>query len=210
MTLGELKVACIKLMFDNDSIDVDPSNISNNAEYTMRTVNIVESINRALFRVANVGKLPKKTFTLDNTIQKDEKYIRRYNLDTIKIDGFDNDCLYVEGIVYQNVYKYTPNVDIIIEGNNTLVLPAIDEGKYIITYSPNHRSIPIYEDDETKLDIPDYILNIVPFYVKGDLFEDDDAEVAIMATNKFERYLSELNIGSENRQAYIQNAYKIR
>lgn len=210
MTLGELKVSCIKLMFDNDSVDIDPSTVSNNTEYNMRTVNIVESINRALHRVANAGKLPKKTLIIDSTIQNNEKYIRRYNLDTIKVDDFDNDCLYVDNIVYQHTYKYSPNVDIIIEGNNTLVLPAINEGKYIITYSPSHKSISIYEDDNTKLDIPDYILNIVPFYVKGDLFEDDDAEVAIMATNKFERYLSELSVGSENRQAYIQNAYKIR
>jgi hypothetical protein len=57
--LGELKLECLKVMFDIE-YDITPEEMTANDEYATRLTNIMGSINRALARIDAVNKLAIK------------------------------------------------------------------------------------------------------------------------------------------------------
>lgn len=209
MTLGELKTACIKLMFDNDVAVVDPDTISEDADYTARTVNIVESINRAISEIAKAEQLPKKTVTLTTTDGTIGTYYTRYDLDTIVISGFTNDVMKVKKVTYEYEADYDTNVSIRTEGNNILVLPLLEQGVYIVTYCPTYATRFTYDTADTTVitDIADDLLDIIPYFVKGDLYEEENPQQALLATNKFHSYLANRTIENNQKVTRVINVY---
>lgn len=252
-TKGELIVACIKLMFDNDEQELDPTTISENADYHARTMNIIESINRAMLEIANNEKLPKKTIELSCVEGDIGNYYVRYKLDTLVKEGFSNDILKVKSIAYEKDNIYKNLTDYTEEGHNVFLLPKLAEiskyanlssfpetgsqgklyialdtnkvyfwdknkyseetnldkyGKYIITYSPRFVNRLTYDDPDTKeLNIPEDLLDIVPYFVKGDLYETDDPNAAALARNLFHAYLSEIPSQNETRQTKVKTTF---
>lgn len=203
-TLGELKVACIKLMFDNDEQELMPDQISENADYHARTNNIIESINRALVRIASAGKLPLKTAYFDKTQGERGKYHTRYDLSFL--DVFD-----IVRITYENDDKgiYDTNIAIMREGNKTLVLKTINEGRYIVSYKPKP-PVFTYDDPDTKeIDLPNAIIEIIPYFVKGDLYETDDPDAAVLSRNLFEGYLSALPSEENDNITQVESYYSL-
>jgi hypothetical protein len=143
MTLGELKLKCLKLMFDIEEADANPSS----AEYETRTVAMIDSINRGLDRIDNANKIPIKediTHTYDSDYEMWE------------------------------------------------LIPIEEE-----------------EDDSTDLEttygLKDKVLNIIPYFVKGELFEEDEANIALLSFNKFEQLLEQLPTPPKNDS--IRNSY---
>jgi hypothetical protein len=252
-TKGELIVACIKLMFDNDEQELIPDEISENSEYHARTKNIVESINRAMLEIANNEKLPKKTIELSCVEGDIGNYYVRYKLDTLVKEGFSNDILKVKSIAYEKDNIYKNLTDYTEEGHNVFLLPKLAEvskyanlssfpktgkqgmvyialdtnkvyfwdlkeyteetnldkyGKYIITYSPRFKDRLSYDDPDTKeLDIPEDLLDIVPYFVKGDLYETDDPNAAALARNLFHAYLGEIPSQNDTKQTKVKTVF---
>ena len=209
MKLGELKVACIKLMNDNDTAELDPDTISTQTDYDSRLKNIIEPINRAIDEAAKAYQLPKKTVVLTTTAGTIGDYFTRYDLDTIVVTGFTNDVLRVEKVAYEYEDEYDAGVPIRKEGHNVLILPKLEYGTYIVTYSPTYSSRFTYDslDTEVITDIPDDILGIIPYFVKGELFEEDNAQTALLATNKFHSYLANRTIERNERATSVKNVY---
>jgi hypothetical protein len=210
-TKGELIVACIKLMFDNDNEELDPSSISDNPNYSNRTANIIESINRAITEIVKAKRLPKKTVELDSTVGARGSYRTRFNLDTIVIEGFENDVYSIDNIAFESDEEdyYENNIAIKFEGNQTILLPTIDSGKYIVSYSPKFKAYLKYSDaDDTDIEtIPDELVDIIPHFVKGELYEEDDPQIALLSTNKFFGYLGSARENLENKQTQVKNVY---
>ena len=65
-----------------------------------------------------------------------------------------------------------------MEGN-VLVLPLLDEHTtYTVLYYPSIPRVTSETDDNTELAIPDKIATHIPYFVKGDLFRDDEPDEA--------------------------------
>ncbi len=208
MTKGELIVSCLKLI-ENAQTELDSTTISSDPNYLDYTRSIVESINRGLNEVAKMRKLPKKVVIIDYTLGDIYEYYTRYDLDSIVVDGFKNDVLGIINIVYENGPVFDFNVAPRMEGNNVLVLPRIVAGKYIITYNPRFIDRLSYEDEDTKeINIPNEILDIIPYFVKAELFEEEEADKAVLARNIFHQYLMELPIQESGRQTKVKTIYR--
>lgn len=196
MTKGELIVASIKIMFDNGDVQLDSTDISNNLDYEDRTKNIIESINRGLHRVHSAGKIPNKYFTIDKTtsISLQTRQYSRYDLSKLISDYY-----LISSVAIEDDYGYSNNVEYRLE-NNIIVLPKITNSNvdYIISYMPKVKEISYKMNDTEVLDYPDEILNIIPYFVKADLYEDDDIASARYSRNIFEQYLSALPNPSES------------
>lgn len=244
MTKGELIVACLKLMFENDDVsfyeddnddttnEVNVTNISGDLDYKSKTANIIESINRALSEIAKADKFPFFVKTIDaffigqyktyNQVPEinanDETYIRVLN-SIYKWDSnigayvkvalplyfyytLDSDIFKVIGVNYEiNDEYYYQNNDVSVRYNaSNLMLLRRERGNYIINYTPKFKRLSYSDDDDSDITfadtnntlIPDYILDIVPYFVKGDLYEEDEPQMAILATNKFYQLLDEI------------------
>ncbi len=201
-TKGELITACVKLMYDNDTEMIDTTTVSENPEYSSRTVNIIESINRAFSEVAKAEYLPKKKIIIDldvEFVEKDE-YYTKYDLSKLADDIYK-----INNITFQDGARYYSNIGIRLEGEYTLVLKTVSSGKYIVTYNPMFSERLSYEMPDTQeiLTVPEDIIDIVPYFVKGDLYEDDDPDTALMSTNKFHSYLA-----NRPRQGFTQTKIK--
>lgn len=206
MTKGELIVACIKMMFDNDIEQLDPLTISENLDYTSRTANIIEAINRGFDEVAKARKLPKKTLILVKDLGSVGDYYTKFDLN--EIIGED-EVLYITNVAYENGANYDQNIEIKIEGENTLILPTIKEGRYIVTYHPKYTKQLSYDDPDSKEieDIPSEALRVIPYFVKAELYEDDDTSRATLARNIFHQYLAEIPKTPYLKQTKVKSVF---
>lgn len=79
-----------------------------------------------------------------------------------------------------------------MEGN-VLVLPLLDEHTtYTVLYYPSIPRVTSETDDNTELAIPDKIATHIPYFVKGDLFRDDEPDEANEARNWFEMAMEQV------------------
>jgi hypothetical protein len=114
----------------------------------------------------------------------------------------DNDIFKVLGVNYEiNDEYYYQNNDVSVRYNGSrLMLLRRDKGNYIINYTPKYKRLSYSDEDSANITfadsdntlIPDYILDIVPYFVKGDLYEEDEPQMALLATNKFYQLLEEI------------------
>lgn len=206
MTKGELIVACIKLMFDNDTDRLDANIISDNADYIGRTNNIIEVINRGFDEVAKARKLPKKTLILVKDMGEVGEYFTKFDLN--EVSGED-DILYLTNVAYENGAIYDQNIEIKVEGESKLVLPTINEGRYIVTYHPKYTKQLSYEDPDTKVieDMPSEALRVIPYFVKAELYEDDDPSRATLSRNIFHQYLQEIPKTPHLKQTKVKSVF---
>lgn len=215
MTKGELIVACLEIMFENDGIDIDPAIVSSdedyNNQYGSKIVNMVNSINRGLMEVQKNNKVHKSVVIIN--AYKDEEqvddgfpklplkeYLLEYEL--------PNDVYKVINISYDDGTYLLNNIPIRKRGNKTLLLTLQKYGRYIIEYYPKLPLLTKDMEDTEELDIPDDILQIIPYFVKADLYEEDEPNIAIATRNIFSAYLSEIDRNEETQSKVVSN-YKI-
>lgn len=207
MTKGQLITACIKLMYDNDDTPIDPEVVSKESDYASRTVNIVESINRAFIRLSLLKKLPFKVFYIDESTESvgKNKTFTRYDLKTL-IDDYSQ---------YERISKesalgeYNGNVSIRFEGSY-IVLPTLKfNEQYIIDYQPEVFKLSDSDEDIIEIPYSDKILSIVPYFVKADLYEEDNPNIADYARNLFEQYAMALPSNDNNQIREIQSYYNL-
>ena len=190
MTLGEIKIESLKLMYTNLADDINEDmleNYLNDENYRGYLFAMTGSINRCFGRIENRKVLPSKSYTLEASMGEKRGAFIRFNLDYLIKDIY---C--VDRIVYENTNGvYVPDYDYMTEGNY-LVLNSIKDGEtYTVIYKPTIKRVGS-GDDEKEIDSPDSIAAIIPYYVKGDLFRDDEPNEASESRNWFEQALDEI------------------
>lgn len=141
MTLGELKLECLKAMFDIET-NISPEELEGNEEYSARLLGIMGSINRSLARIDAVNKL---------AIKPDITHVYESDIEMWLLKRLSSD---------------------------------------------------LSDDTDLKVTcgLSDYILEIVPYFVKGDLYQEDDMGIAQSAFSVFEGYLNDLPTPPKNDQ----------
>lgn len=204
MTKGQLIVNCIKLLNENNSEQIDDTTVSNNPEFLDRTTVIVPSINRALLRLSELKKLPQSEYT----VSYDEKYRNK----TIKVDTtIVNDMTHINNIMLLNDEEgyIETNVSYFLEGNY-LILPPISRGeKYVIFYEPPVKWVLETDEDLVEIEYPDYILQCIPYFVKADIFEEDNPSLANLARNIFESYASQIPVKNKSAMRGVIDVYNL-
>ena len=77
-----------------------------------------------------------------------------------------------------------------------------------IEYTPNVAPVSVSTDNNTELDIPESLARIIPYFIKADLYEQDEPELSATARNIFESALTEyvsFGITRKQRQQYVKN-----
>ncbi len=83
-----------------------------------------------------------------------------------------------------------------------------EEEIFNIEYTPNVAPVSVSTDNNTELDIPESLARIIPYFVKADLYEQDEPELSATARNIFESALTEyvsFGITRKQRQQYVKN-----
>ena len=77
--------------------------------------------------------------------------------------------------------------------NSEMVIPsAVPSAHYVIYYSPKIKRVTAGTAENTEIPIPDDIASLIPYYVKGELYREEDASEADNAKAWFTAGLNEI------------------
>lgn len=206
MTINDIKKNALALMFtnyENDLVDINVDELSDD-EYTRYTVNMNACINRALARIQNAEVLPYKRAEIDTqTPHTTNGIFSRYNIDDISSDIWD-----IKRIACESRYDYVTNVDYFIEAR-TIVIATLERGeKYVCIYTPKVKMIAMSALSDTELNIPDEVAEIIPYFIKAELYEEDEPALATQARNIFEATLDSLKQHEQYNQSSVKNVFR--
>lgn len=189
MKLGDIKIESLKIMFVSTHTDLSIgqlNNALNDENYSSYLVNMPGAINRCFSTLEEKRVLPIKAYTLKASEGlASAKYIR-FDLASLIEDFCD-----IDRLVCERGEEYEGNAEFRMEGN-ILVLPIFDDEVYTVLYYPSIPRITSETDNETELPIPDKIAAHIPYFVKGDLFRDDEPDEANEARNWFEAAMEQI------------------
>ena len=207
MTFGEIKVETLRLMFANNGDDIHPDDLpiyEQDESYRFYLVNMPESLNRCLSRIEERRVLPSQLRILRRREGVASLAFVRFDLSAIP-DFFD-----VDRVIREDSFgNYDGNVEFRREGN-VIVLPLYEEEdgiKYSVLYKPKLERVHSFTENDKDIGLPDGIASIVPYYLKGDLFRDDESEEASEARNWFEQALDEILDKKEGNPGSVESVY---
>jgi hypothetical protein len=181
MTVGEIKIQALKLMFVTYSDILDPEKIEtlyNQENYRAYLVNMDGSIRRCLSDIEKRCVLPVKTFDLVPEVEPIPGYMTR-------IDITAPDFYEVERVSKESLYEYDGDHSYMREGNTLLFHNFDTSAKYRLLYYPRiDRTKGLSDSDE--IGLPEEIAAAVPYFIKGELFREDEPNEASEARNWYE------------------------
>lgn len=199
MKLGEIKIEALKLMFADYADDITIASLidlASDENYGKILNNMPGAINRCYSRLEERSVVPTKKITLDNDNGTIANGRIRFDLSTIADFGK------VDRVVYESAEEYDGNCPFNMETNSIMVLPK-KEGDYVLIYSPILTRITSGSDNDSEIDLPDKIACLIPYYIKGDLYTEDEPGVAAEARNLFEASLDDMTTVVKTKQSKV-------
>ena len=206
MRLGEIKIEALKMMFLNYEENLTIDNLNNylkNDNYSSYLVNMPGSINRCIAYLEQKRVLPSKVIELTD-IGNSNNYFK-FDLSTI------SDFSSIDRVIFEsNNGSYGGNIDYILEGRTLLLKPIADGEIYRLLYKPKIARVTNVSENSLELGIPDEIACLIPYFIKSELFRDDEPAEAGEARNWFEQNLMELYQEPANKISSVQTVYSQR
>lgn len=202
MTIGEIKIQALKLMFvtyqDNISVD-DLEKLGGQENYSKYLINMDDAINRCLADIERRRILPVKSVAMNDFEWNLRGKVARFDLTTVS-DFYD-----VERISCESLYEYNGNVPYYRDGDVILLMDYNNEAEYRLVYYP--KVIREAGDKGIIKNLPDNLACLIPYYVKGDLYRDDEPNEASEARNWYEQAMSEYRNPVSNVQTRVKTVY---
>ena len=105
--------------------------------------------------------------------------------------------------------RYIENRDFALEGNNIVLFDTDQGDRFKVVYKPKITRVSSTTGDDEKIDVPDNIAAHIPYYVKGDLFRDDEPDEADKARVWFETALSAVKDRAPRAQSGVYTRYSL-
>lgn len=195
MTIGEIKIEALKLMFANvGAMSVnDLEYLEDDPNYADYMTKMNGSINRCLQRVTTLLKVPCKVS--NSLVASQDNGV--YTLDLSSI----NDLYSVASLdLYDNGIQR--NVEYTEITKTLLVVPK--QGTYKVVYFPIAQEVTSITGNSTEIDLPRNVACLIPLYVKSELLEEEEPSMAAQARNQFEASLEEIDIAPKTVQRKVR------
>lgn len=211
MKLGEIKLEALRLMFTNYSEKLDLEHISTYYEdekYGQYLQNMTECINRAIDRINSAGVLSEKSYTVTKASAGEgietSSFFNRYALASLISDYHK-----LVRVVKHDARQIVGNYNYLTESESVILLAPLNENEsYIFIYSPKVGNVNAL-DDEDDVVIEDGLARVIPFYIKGDLFQEDEPQLAADAKNQFEQYIATYKKSNDGVQNSVKTVYGV-
>lgn len=205
MKIWQIKAMALRLMFVSTGLQYSEDEFRDKVVYSNGNtrdylVRMEDSIRRAIDKYYEiVGETPRrKTFTYE---YKDGKYLNRLNALSTEDFGFPSR---IDFEVYDpdsgelrskrnGVPFVFDQITKIIDFDEFDFTDLEDNIKFIVWYKAKKLNIP-YDLDEMdydvdKIHIPPEVQSMIPYFIKGELFEEDEPNLAQVAMNSYIRFL---------------------
>lgn len=181
MNWGEIQIESLKKMYlNNDNITVSQlDNLKADKRYKTYLFAMPQACNEGIRKILSVKPNVKS-------------YLLKYKEDTNKYD--------LKKVVpkFKQLYDIVYNGNVVpsyhIEGDNILVIDNwknIDEN-FTIYYESFHDLIKTDTNANTAIDLDRELVTLLPLYIAGELYKDDDIQQSTIWINEFENALTEV------------------
>lgn len=201
MKLGEIKIEALKQMFTNYGFDINIENLTSlliDENYASYLVAMNGSIARAIDRIENAMVVKRKVFDIPSSFLNEiNRSYQRFDLSQIH-DYFMIDrviCTFDNGFINENA-EFTLAGDLI-------TLPVLKGVTFSIVYFPKVKNIDADTSDTDELELEDKFARIIPYFIKGELYQEEEPGLAADATNRFEALLMDFAKADISNQTSI-------
>lgn len=201
MKVGEVKLEALVLMnvANENKLELSKYNTYlNENKYKKYLLNMDESINRAIDLINTKLAIKEVSLDLKNLIYESRKNYIILSLN--QIDNFSKikKIILLDDQILNLSYEIIAD-DLIIYGS------SIENIKII--YYPKIKHIKL--DLENELPMPDYLARIIPYFIKYDLYQEDEPSLAIVAKTNFDNLLDSYCLTNESQQGYIEKIFEV-
>ena len=212
MTWGDVKLRALQTMFSNEgaALNADDSN----QDYLNA---MPGKANEAMHQLAMVGRPILKQFTLRFAYGAEEEQTETsLTLPTenagykIKLTDYIPRFRAIDRILLESGGVYDDAEEWALEGDDVLVLPGMLAGVYTIWYKAYPQTIEAGTPDAEVIDLQPEAAALIPLYIAGELYKEDELAMATVFRNEFEDGLEKLRqayqeSGSGFRNGYVKN-----
>lgn len=172
MNWGEIQIESLKKMFLNSEIlDVNKlETYKTDKKYKTYLDAMPQACNEAINYIIENGK----PYILSYTLEKNET--GKYPLEDL-INNFKK--------IYEISYDGTDNINFHVEGNNVLVIKNWNHGDITIYYEAYIDRITSNTPFLKKIGLSNQLTSLIPLYIAGELYKDDDISMATQYLNEF-------------------------
>lgn len=215
MKLWEIKAQALRLMFADYDMQFSEQEFAeqvvyNNYNTREKLIRMDDTINRAIDTYYNIVGETTKTKLVE--INPDNTLILTEIIDDlsrpIRVDWllFDN---------YEQLRYEKNNLDFYFEADVLSFLGEtytdyIERSKFRIWYKEKRKRLPAVvaemEFDLNDINIPIEVQQMIPYYIKGELYEEDEADVAAIARQRYIEFLYNLQKKITVRQTKVKPA----
>lgn len=207
MTLGEIKIEALKLMFAGSGRDItveDLDTMQDEEDYRDYLLGMTGAINRCLADIEEKRVLPLCSRMLPAEDGEAAGAFMRFDLSALIEDFFDIDRLtYLRGGTYDGDVPYCR------EGNVIMICDFEEDAEYRVLYRPTVGRMTAYAPHSTDIGVPDSIAVYIPHYIKGDLFRVDEPNEAGEARNWYEAALSEIAASEKRKDGVTRHVREV-
>lgn len=170
MTWGEIQIESLKKMFlNNESLSVNKlSDYMNEKKYKTYLYAMPQACNEAInFIVSKLG-------SNENTFELEKEDTIYYDLSK-KIEDFR---------MIKGIYSKMP-ISWKILNKNTIIIDNWQGEKILVSYEVKPTIINSDTDTNFVIEIASEYANLIPLYIAGELYKDDDLTLSTMYMNEF-------------------------
>lgn len=191
MKLGEIEFEALRIMninYDEELLLDNFNIIKNQPKYAKYLVNMVESINRAIDYINSKEIFEPEVIDLADLLTKQTKVCNYFDLSNL--ENFDN----IKEIHYEDDENYLPNIPFDYYSNTIVVSSKYSPTNLKLVYYKKLSSISEDTKYDDEIDIDDKFLRLIPYYIKFDLYQEDEPELATLAKSTFDQGIESLRI----------------
>lgn len=206
MKLGEIKLEALKIMnINNDSVLVleNMDAILGEKRYAKYLNNMFNCINKAIDVINHKKILPQNRIEMSELEVNQGAINNRFDVSSIR------DFMSISRIVYEDSNGYRERIPFEREGNMVVV-----PNKYLPEYLAmvyNTKIENITDNIADTDDVPnlsDELARLIPYYIKFELYQEDEPDLALTAKNTFDQGIESLRVYDDEFESFnIEKVY---
>ncbi len=203
MKIGDIKIEALRLMYADVPARMTAENIEDHtadSDFEGYLAMMHGAINRCLNVIVERRVLPIKRHELNLAGAEKRGRTYRFNLSGVS-DFYDvSRVIMVSENAYDGDYPYR------MEGESLVLLSPDEAASFSLLYHP--RLSYVEPNDNGELEgVPNEIAMLIPYYLKGEIYREDESGEASEAMSWFEQRLSEISEKRTEKQGSVACLY---
>lgn len=205
MKIGDIKLEALGLMYPGeipaystaDTMDSGYANIL--SDYSEILARMTGSLARCLDVIAERRVLPVKRaeLYLTNAARNGRAY--RFEKPV--------DCYDVDRVIMQAENAYDGDYPYRMEGESLVLHDPDMEASFSLLYHPTVTPHSVWENDAELVGVPDELARLIPYFIKGELFREEEPGEAAEAMAWFEQRLASIAQKRTEKQGKVASVY---